>query len=104
MGRVPKTSRMEYTTPKKARFRALVESAGWSQTRAAHEVGISQPTGSRWLKETQERCTGRPGRPRKLDDSTFKKISDWFTGYYKHRVQSLQDIINHFELDCTPST
>jgi transposase len=106
MGRVRKTDRIEYATPKKARFRALVEDAGWSQTSAALKLGISQPTGSRWLKEAKERRTGteRPGRPRKLDNSMLKKISDWFTGQYKNRIQGLQDIINHFKLDCAAST
>ena len=107
MGCAHKTNRIEYATPKKARlFRALVESVGWSQTRAALEVGVSQATGSRWLKQSQERRTGRyrSGRPRKLDTTALAKIEEWFTGHYNHRIQSLQDIIQYFDLYCSPST
>jgi transposase len=102
MGRVPKTDRIEFATPKKARFRALVKDTGWSQSSAAIKVGISQATGSRWLRQAEERRTGRSrtGRPRKLTPQILEEIDKWFTGHYDHRIQSLQDIIK----DCSPAT
>jgi hypothetical protein len=32
------------------------------------------------------------------------KIKKWFTGHYDHRVQTLDDIIKHFKLECSTTT
>ena len=40
MARVPKTSRVKHQTPKKARFKALVEDARWKQERAAKKLKL----------------------------------------------------------------
>ena len=50
MARVPKTSRVEHQTPKKARFRALVEDAGWGQERAARKRKVPELIAIKWLK------------------------------------------------------
>jgi len=41
MGAIRKTTRRKHNTPKKARFQALVEDAGWSQGDAAATVRLS---------------------------------------------------------------
>jgi len=41
MARVPKTSRVKHQTPKKARFKALVQDAGWTQEAATRRVKVS---------------------------------------------------------------
>lgn len=106
MGRAYKTLRIEYSTPKKARFRALVEDAGWSGCKAAAYLGLPQSTASCWLKQPVERRTGktRPGRPRILSQEKLDKIETWFSGFYKYCIMLLQDIIKQFKLECLPST
>jgi transposase len=97
---VRKTDRREHDTPKKARFRAWVEDAGWSGRKAATKVKANQSTASRWLKQTSERRTGKfqPGRPKILSKAQLDRIEKWFDGYYEHRIMSLYDIIQEFEL------
>jgi len=106
MARVPKTSRVEHQTPKKARFRALVEDAGWGQERAARKLKIPQSTATKWLKQVDERRTGkhREGRPRLIDEKMLDKIEKWFDGHYDRRIQTLEDIIKHFKLECSTTT
>lgn len=103
---VRKTSRREHDTPKKARFWALVEDAGWSGRMAAKKVKVDHSTASRWLKQASERRTGkfRPGRPNVLTEAQLDRIEKWFEGYYEHRIMNLQDIIQEFDLRCSPST
>jgi hypothetical protein len=62
---VRKSNRIEWVTPKRARFRALVESAKWSHCKAAEEVKVPRPTATKWLKKDTDRRTGKysPGRP-----------------------------------------
>ena len=88
---VRKTDRREHDTPKKARFRALVEDAGWSGRKAATKVKVNQSTASRWLKQASERRTGKfqPGRPKILTKAQLDRIEKWFDGYYEHRIMSL---------------
>ena len=76
MARVPKTSRIEHQTPKKARFRALVKDAGWGQERAARKLQIPQSTATKWLKQVDERRTSkhREGRPYLIDKFFLDKI------------------------------
>ena len=88
MARVPKTSRIEHQTPKKARFRALVKDAGWGQERAARKLNIPQSTATKWLKQVDERRTSKhkEGRPHLIDEKMLDKIEKWFDSYYNHRV------------------
>ena len=106
MARVPKTSRVEHQTPKKARFKALVEDAGWKQERAAKKLKLPQSTATKWLKQEDDRRTGktREGRPRLINDKMLDKIEKWFEGFYDHRVKNLDDIIKHFKLECSTTT
>ena len=103
---VRKTSRIEWGTPKKARFRALVESAGWSHRQAAKEVGVPRSTATKWLKQISERRSGkdRSGRPPLISEDQLEAIDKWFPGYFEHRTSDLQTIINYFELRCSEAT
>lgn len=95
MGAVRKTSRIEHSTPKRARFRALVESAGWSTRQAAAEVEVVQGTAKHWLHKDTDSRTGklRPGRPPIITKEQVEAIDKWFTGHYEHCICSLTDII-----------
>jgi Transposase len=66
-------------------------------------VNLLPPVGS---NKVSGRRTGkfRPGRPKILTVAQLDCIEKWFTGYYKHRIMSLQDIIRQFDLRCSPST
>jgi hypothetical protein len=92
---IHKTNRREYNTPKKARFRALVEDVGWLGRKAATKVKVNQSTASRWLKQASEHRTGkfRPSRPRILTEAQLDCIEKWCEGHYEHRIMSFQDII-----------
>jgi transposase len=98
--------RKEWSTPKKARFRALVEDAGWSCRAAASKLGIPKSTAHAWLRQEDERRTGkyRPGRPRAITPEQINAIEKWFPGYYQHRAASLDEIIQVFNLNCHPAT
>lgn len=71
MGAVRKTARFEHPTPSKARFRALVEIAGWDQRRAAQHVNVPQSIAAKWLRQASDRRTGktRPGRPKIITEA-----------------------------------
>jgi transposase len=103
MARIRKSDRIEWPTPKKARFRALVELANWSTRRAASEVGVPQSTAVKWLRTVGDRRTGRlrPGRPCKITPEVLEAIDKWFPGYYDHRRLNLAEIIKEFKLDCS---
>jgi transposase len=66
---------------------------------------VPQSTAIRWLKQVDKYRTGkfREGRPCLINEKTLDKIEKWFTGYYKYRIQGLDDIIQHFNLDISPA-
>ncbi len=79
---------------KKARFRALVDSASWSTRQAAQEVRLPQSTAVKWLCTATNRRTSkaRPGRPPKITDAQLKAIDQRFLGYFDKRPTGLPDI------------
>jgi transposase len=83
-----------------------VESARWSTRQAAAEVGVAQSTAKNWLYKDTHRRTGkhRLGRPPIITKSQLEAIDKWFTGYCKHWICSLTNIIKKFDLKCSPST
>jgi transposase len=46
----------------------------------------------------------RSGRPKVITEAQLDVIEKWFTGFYEHRIMSVQDIIKEFELSCSPLT
>jgi transposase len=92
MGRV----RHEWNTPKKARFKALVQNAKYSERAAAAEVDIPRSTAQRWLKQLDDRRT-RPssqklGRPPTINDEHINQMINWITGHYDRRILPLKTI------------
>jgi transposase len=85
---IRKTARREHETPKKARYRALVEDAGWSGIAAANRIKVNPSTAAKWLHRDTDRRTGkdRPGRPRMISEEQLEAIDKWFTGKYEHRA------------------
>ena len=92
MGRI----RHKYSTPTKARFRALVQDAGYSQRAAARKLGIPEATARKWLRSQSDRRT-RPassklGRPQIITDDQINQMILWITGHYNRRILPLQTI------------
>lgn len=103
MGVVPKTSRREHPTPKRARFRALAE-VGFSQRFAAKRAGAKRSTAQGWLKADSDRRTRRPGRVPILSDDDVQKIIDLCNGSYANRVRNLQDLAAEVGITCHVKT
>jgi transposase len=95
MAPVPKrkTTRKEHETPRRVRFRFLVEQ-GETQAEAARILGLPRGTAKKWIKQhNSDRRTGkRTGRPPIISDEKIKEIIKWMTGYYERRTMPLQEI------------
>jgi len=90
MGYVRKTQRKEYETPKRARFRCLVEE-GFSQAEAARRVKVDRTTALKWLHQPSNRRSkgARTGRPPIISDEKVKEIIQWMTGHFERRAMPL---------------
>jgi transposase len=89
-----KTARKEYETPRRVRFRCLVEQ-GFSHSEAARQAEVERTTTIQWLyKRPSGRRTGktRPGRPPIVSDSKVEEIIKWMTGHFDWRALLLQEI------------
>ena len=93
MARVPKTTREEHQTPKRVRFRCIVEQ-GETQAEAAGILNVPRGTATKWIKRrNSDRRTGkRTGRPPNISDEKAEEMIKWMIGYYERRVLPLQDI------------
>lgn len=104
MTRQRKTQRREHGTPKRARFRALIE-AGFSQRKAAKKVGVKRSTAQGWLRPDQgDRRRRRLGRPSILTDDDIKRVIELFDGSYFHRTQDLRDLAKEAGITCSNTT
>jgi transposase len=89
-----KTARKEHETPRRVRFRCLIEQ-GHSQSEAAELAEVPRTTAIKWLKQRpSDRCTGkaRYGRPPIISDAKVKEIVEWITGHFDRRAMPLQEI------------
>ena len=89
-----KTARKEHETPRRVRFRCLVEQ-GYSQSEAAELAKIPRTTAIKWLKQRpSDRRTGkeRTGRPPLISDEKVEEIIKWMTGHFDRRALPLQEI------------
>ncbi len=94
MGYVRKTLRKEHETPKRSRFRCLVEQ-GLSQAEAARRTKLNRKTAIKWLNQRpSDRRTGklRPGRPPIISNAKVEEILQWMTGHFDRRALPLQEI------------
>lgn len=68
------TARREHDTPKRARFKCLIEQ-GLSQREAARRLGLSRNTAAKWPSRTDRRTgRGRTGRPPIIPDEKVEEI------------------------------
>jgi len=86
------TTRREYETPRRSRFRAYLEE-GHSQKYAAKLALVPRTTARQWI-DVEDRRTGktRPGRPPIISDQKVEEMIKWFTGYFNRRAMPLQEI------------
>jgi transposase len=107
MGYVRKTLRKEHDTPKRSRFRCLVEQ-GLSQAEAARQVGVNRKTAIKWLyhrPSDRRTSTGkRTGRPSIISDEKVKEIIKWMTGHFERRAMPLQKIADIHDIKATDKT
>ncbi|KAH8757831.1 hypothetical protein F5882DRAFT_417734 [Hyaloscypha sp. PMI_1271] len=99
-----KTSRREYETPRRSRFRAYLEE-GYSTSRAAHLAKVPRSTARGWIS-TGDRRPGkeRPGRPLIISDEKMKEITEWMTGHFDRRAMPLHQIAEVFDIKATDRT
>jgi hypothetical protein len=89
-----KIIRKEYDTPKRARFRCLVEQR-IPQAEAARRTFVNQKTAIKWLhKRPSNRRTGktRTRRPPIILDTPVEEMAKWMTGHFNQRALHLQEI------------
>lgn len=84
-----KIARKEHETPRRVRFRCLVEQSH-SQSEAAELVKIPRTTAIKWLKQRpSDRRTGkaeRTGKPPIILDEKVEEIIKWMTGHFDRRA------------------
>jgi transposase len=71
-----KTARKEHETPRRVRFRHLIEQ-GYSQSHAAEDLGLPRTTAMKWVqKRASDRRTGkeRPGRRPIISDVKVEEM------------------------------
>jgi transposase len=86
-----KTARKEHETPRRIRFRCLVEQ-GFSHSEAVRQAEVERTTVIQWLhKRPSDRRTGktRPGRPPAIPDSKVEEIIKWITDHFDRRALPL---------------
>ena len=75
MARVRKTARREHSTPKKVRFRHLVE-RGHNHSEAAREAGVNRTTALQWLtiRDSDRQTRPKTGRRPKISDIKVEEM------------------------------
>jgi transposase len=99
-----KTSRREYETPRRSRFRAYLEE-GHSQKRAAQLAVVPHTTARDWI-DTGDRRTGktRTGRPPIISNKKVEEMIKWMTGHFKRRAMPLQEIAREHNIKASDKT
>jgi len=90
MGYIRKTLRKEHDTPKRSRFRCLLEQ-GYSQRDAARLLDLTRGTASKWVSDRRT-GKGRTGRPPIISDEKVEEIAQWMTSHFDRRALPLQEI------------
>jgi transposase len=72
MGYVRKTLRKEHDTPKRSRFRCLLEQ-GYSQRDAARRLNLTRGTASKWVSDRRT-GKGRTGKPPLISNEKVEEI------------------------------
>jgi transposase len=84
-----KTARREHETPRRTRFRCLIEQ-GFSQRDAARQVGAVRSTAQGWLSD--RRPPKRKGKPPIISNEKVEEMAKWMTGHFDRRALPLQEI------------
>jgi transposase len=90
IGYVRKTLRKEHDTPKRSRFRCLLEQ-GYSQRDTARWLDLTRGTASKWVSDRRT-GKGRTSRPPIISDEKVEEIAQWMTGHFDRRALPLQEI------------
>jgi len=102
MGYVRKTLRKEHDTPKRSRFRCLVEQ-GYSQRDAARRLDLVRGTASKWGSDRRT-GKGRTGRPPIISDEKVEEMIQWMTGHFDRRAMPLQEIAREHKIKACDNT
>jgi hypothetical protein len=97
-----KTLRKEHGTPKRSRYRALVE-AGFSSRDAAARCKVPRGTASKWHSDRHPGGK-RTGRRPIIPDSKVEEMIQWMTGHFDRRVMPLQGIAKTHGIKATDDT
>ena len=104
MGYVRKTLRREHETPKRARFRCLVEQ-GMPRAAAARIINVNRTTALKWLNQPSDRRPQtRTGRPYIIPDEKVEEIIKWMTGYFDRRAMPFRQIADIFDIKANDNT
>src|SRR4051812_21249053 len=101
-----KTARREHETPRRARFKSLVD-AGHSQREAAQLAKVPRSTARKWLQQQlSDRRIGktRPGRPPIISNEKVEEMIKWITGHFNRRAMPLQDIAKEHGIKASDKT
>jgi transposase len=101
-----KTDRREHSTPKRTRFRCLVEE-GYSYSEAARRAKVDRTTAIRWLHQRpSDRRTGktRPGRPPIISNAKVEEMVKWMTGHFDRRALPLQKLVRIHGIKASDNT
>jgi transposase len=101
-----KTARREHETPRRVRFRCLVNK-GFSHSEAARRAKVDRTTTLKWLyKRPSNRRTGktRPGRPPIISDVKVEEIIKWIKGHFDRRALPLQEIARIHSIKASNNT
>jgi transposase len=91
-----------HETPTRVRFKTLLDE-GYSVRGAARKLKIPRSS-ARYFVNKPDRLSKPPGALPKISDAQVQEIIKWFTGHFDRRQMSLQQIREHFHLDCCDRT
>jgi transposase len=89
------TARQEHDTPRRVRFRHLLE-LGETQRAAAKSLCLPRTTARVWVDRTDRRTRKQSihklGRPPTIPDEKIEEITRWMTGHFDRRSMPFQQI------------
>jgi transposase len=104
MGWIRKTTSREHETPRRIRFKCLVEQ-GYSHSEAARRANVKRTTALGWLYKPDRRTgSQRPGRPPIISDEQVRSMIEWITGHFDRRALPLQEIAKAYRIQACDDT
>ncbi len=96
-----KTACKEHDTPRRSRFRCLIEQ-GFSQRDATRQVKAARSTAQKWLSD--RRPPKRKGMPPTISNAKVEEMIKWITGHFTRRAMPLQDIAKEHGIKASDRT